>query len=127
VISAQVDASEVVDGLHQASRGLAESVERDLKGVAQKIQAEARAKHRYRNRTGSLRNATEALVHQYTLSAQIDDASAPHGKYIHDGTRRWSPDQFLQNAFDNNTDEIDEVVANAVEKDFEKAGFEVRK
>jgi len=95
--------------------GLAEA----LKTASTLISNEAKSNHRYRSRSGNLKRATKTKSTKESIQAYIDEAMARYGKYIHNGSRSWAPDEFVEDAIKNNLDKIDRLIADSIDKKLE--------
>lgn len=73
--------------------------------------------HRYNHRTKNLRDATKMegkLLSKKGLVLKVDLKKAKYGKYIIEGFKSWSPDPFLDTAYDKNKEWIYERIDRAL-------------
>ena len=87
-----------------------------LKRVASEIAEEAKASHRYRNRTGNLTRSVRYWVKkaEQKMAVYASESQAPYAKYVIGGHRTWAPDPFIEAAFARNKDWIDDQFRKAI-------------
>lgn len=79
----------------------------------------AQKHHRYKHRTGNLKNATRFWVNKAKARVRlyISEEQADYGKYVHEGHGTWKEDRFIDNAILKNQDyinsEMNEAIAEA--------------
>lgn len=76
-------------------------------------EAEARANHRFKNRTGNLESniLSETVKTENGVDSKLyihDRAS--YGVYVHDGHRSWEPDPFIREPFFKFVEKIDNEI-----------------
>ena len=59
--------------------------------------------------TGNLRNS---ITHKVSDDTLIVGTNVNYAIYVHEGTRRMSPNRFLRNAFERNEDQIVKYIQN---------------
>lgn len=82
--------------------------------VANFLESYARSHHRYTNRTGNLKKSTYFDVANEYIKGYINGAN--YGKYIIQGFKKWAPDDFLNEAVNNNLDKIDAMIQKELDK-----------
>jgi HK97 gp10 family phage protein len=92
------------------------AIDRALTKIALIIEKEAKYNHKYRSRTGNLTRATQVRRIKDSIQAFINDTQAKYGKYVHDGTSKWSPDPFIDNAIKNNRTLIEKIIVEELDK-----------
>ena len=100
------------------NKALASHIYRAMKKIAPEIALEAKASHRYKNRTGNLTRSTKWWVRKAELRFAVyaSQAMAPYSKYIIGGTRHWAPDPYIEAAFQRNQSYIDSELSKAVQQ-----------
>lgn len=122
-IEFRVDLSDVEDGFRKLERNLRKNITEGLTIATDKAISEAKSKHRFVTRSGTLLNSLLNQTRGYTAKAVISDAIAPYGKYIHEGHRSWAPDPFLEDAFKKHEVDIVREVEDQIDSVIKKAGF----
>lgn len=89
-----------------------------LDKLAKEVQTEARQEHRYESKTHNLERATKVKTVKGQAQIYIDKVMAPYGQFIHDGTKKWEEDPFIEDALDKVLDGADEKIAQEIEKRF---------
>ena len=100
-----------------------ERVEKAQKEAAKVIQTEARRRHRYTRRSGTLERAVQSEIVRDIAKVYVSDAMAPYAQSIHDGFRTWSADPFLYEALKRKESDIKKLVDKAVSEAIKKTGF----
>ena len=118
-----VDTSQAVSGLTQLGRSLKEEVKVAGQKVGDRLERQARTRHRYRSRTGNLLSATQSETVGTVTTLYIDPARAPYGRYVHDGANSWAPDTFVYDAAEGNEPDIEDQYERAFDEAIQKAGF----
>ena len=89
-----------------------------------KVAKDAKIHHRFKSRTGTLKNAIKSVREEYGASVYVDESLADYGKYIHDGFGTWAPDKFLDEALADNEQKIVRDVEKAISKEIRKEGLQ---
>jgi len=106
-----------VDDLSEEAR---EDLKLDLEAIADSIVEDARSHHRFESQTGALEASVNAEATEDTIRAWLDVSVAPYAVYIHDGTRKWVSDPFLEKAFTAHMPEVNEAIERATMKTLER-------
>jgi hypothetical protein len=93
-----------------------QAIDITLDRLGPKIAQEAKNIHRYKSQTGNLERATKYNKSKNGAKIYIDDVKAKYGKYIHDGFKKWAPDQFIDKAVDNNMELIEITLADEIDR-----------
>jgi hypothetical protein len=124
MISIETNADEVAADFNTLAATLESTVVNDgIEPFLKSVQVESKRHHRFHARTGKLTRSVKISADNDGGSIYIDDASAPYGKYIHDGTRRWSADPFVQSAYESKQRDLDVAVDRALDNAITKAGL----
>lgn len=123
MISASIDATQVIANLKNVSKYITEEVNKALEVLLPKIQAYARKNHRFRTRTGKLESSIMQDVRNIIGDIYINEAIAPYGKYVHEGHGKWAPDKFIYDAVNVFSIEIKRELEQAVNRATLRAGF----
>jgi hypothetical protein len=125
VLSITADTKSVERALEHLSADLEKTVvEQAVYPYLQSVQATAKLHHRYTRRTGKLSNAVVVVRNEHGGEVGINDASAPYGKYVHEGFKTWAPDKFLDDAAESNEHLLDTLVNKAAGEAIKKAGLQ---
>lgn len=88
----------------------------DLSEIADKITNRARTNHRYTNRTGNLQRATKYQTVKSMAKIYIDETMAKYGSIIHDGSKYNPPDEFIDEAVEYYSKEIEDSIVKKIEE-----------
>jgi len=112
----------VADGFNKLSATLEPAIVRaGIQPFLKSVQVEAQRRHRYHRRTGKLGRAVKISYNESGGDIYIDDASAPYGKYVHEGTRYWDSDPFLTDAYDRKSKDLDAALSRATDQAINQA------
>ena len=115
--------SDLGRGGKQLEKLLDKSIEKAQKEALKIVTRDARNKHRYTRRTGTLERAVGSEIVRDVARAYVSDSLAPYGVYVHQGTKHWAEDPFLTNALERNRKKITDLLDDAVEDAIKKSGF----
>ncbi|MCF8012576.1 MAG: hypothetical protein K9L56_15000 [Clostridiales bacterium] len=82
----------------------------------------AKNNHRYVSDTGKLKRNTKVKDNSkgdylnFNLELYVDEKEVYYGRYIIKGHRSWSPDNFLEKAYNKNENKINEIIRRSVNK-----------
>jgi len=85
--------------------------------VSNFLEAYARNHHRYQNQTGNLRKSTYFDVASNYIKGYVN--GAVYAPYIINGHRSWAPDDFINEAIQNNLEKIDAMIEKEINKELE--------
>jgi len=75
------------------------------------LERAAKTEHRYKSRTGNLRNATKAEIDlNKKIRLYVDEGKADYAKFVVNPRGTWKGDPFIDKAAENNNDEIMQVL-----------------
>jgi hypothetical protein len=112
-IAAMID--RMGDAMHDAVR-------REFKKFGRDVQDEAQRNHRYQIDSGNLVKSVryKGTPDERGVEIWADLGLAPYARRIHYGWGTWSPDKYLENAFNKYAsglgDRIQKAIARAIEK-----------
>ena len=96
-------------------------MKRAKRDIIKRLNDSIKENHRYQHDTRNLRKASYVkdktkLLGNINLRLGVDLSKAYYGKYIINGQRSWSPDPFVDRAWDDNKDWVVWRLNKAVEK-----------
>lgn len=109
----------------EAASGFPSSIDKylleELEVPASNTQDTAKRVHKYNNKTGYLSDNTyvKASRGEGKIGTRLEgyiDASARYGEYVIKGHGKWSPDPFIEKAFESNSQSIDRAIDFALNK-----------
>ena len=107
----------VVDHTSEYKHAMNEAVTRALEACGIFLEGEAKDELENSPRridTGNLRNS---ITHKVSDDTLIVGTNVNYSVYVHEGTRRMSPNRFLRNAFEGNEDQIVKYIQNELKDD----------
>jgi hypothetical protein len=108
--------------LENLGRSITTAASKQIKQEMSEIVRTAKKDHRYTHRTRNLEKSTltNDAMPPLTAEGHLDDGIAFYGKFIHQGFRTWSPDQFLYNALDQRKEQVQHNIEMAIEEAIRK-------
>lgn len=98
-----------------------EAIERAIKGaqseVGRLISDYAKTHHRYTRRTGRLARATQYRTSRDITEVFINQAMAKYGSRIHEGSKGWGADPFIDEAVNANKHKIEQIVDRHLQRE----------
>ena len=97
-------------GVFKAAKG--EEIARAMESVGLFLEGEAADELENDPRrvdTGRLKNS---ITHSSDETGTAVGTNVEYGIYVHEGTRRMTPNRFLKNAFERNLDQVKEYIIN---------------
>ena len=102
----------VADNTKEIEHAIDAAVAKALEAVGIFLEGEAKDELENSPRridTGNLRNS---ITHKVSEDEVIIGTNSSYGIYVHEGTRRMSPNRFLRNAIERNEDQIVKYIEN---------------
>lgn len=87
-----------------------------LQDLAIEVQKKAQIEHRYTSRTHNLERSVKVNTIKGQAKIYIDKVKAPYGQFVHDGTKKWEADPFIEDALEEVLNGADEKIALEIEK-----------
>lgn len=126
MVEVKVDAKGTIRAIGELIKQLPNSSAVGVNDLAKYAAGIARVRHRYNNRTGNLSHSVRIRRKKYESSIYIDEARAPYGVYVHNGTRRWAPDRYIPEAIEIAMNDAQIFMAKALNKVIRKLGLSGR-
>lgn len=83
-----------------------DAIQRILTRGINRMEDYAKSNHRFTSRTGTLVSSIRSDIYNLSGRIYIDDFLCSYGKFVHNGQRSWSPDQFIYDAYNALSDDI---------------------
>lgn len=91
------------------------------KEIGSRLVKDAKIKHRYQTRSGTLDSAIKQKGDvTEELQVYIDGLVADYGKYIYYGHGTWKADKFLEEVLDDDAEWVIDKIKDAINKAIEK-------
>ena len=106
----------IINHRDEVEQAMNQALERALEGVGIFVESEAKDELENDPRridTGNLRNSITHDVVESEQSVYVG-TNVEYGIYVHEGTVRMSPNRFLKNAVERNTDQIKDYIKDAL-------------
>lgn len=109
----------------KAPREFTKEVRKEMKQSMEDVAARANMFHRFTTRSGNLERSVKTKVSNsgFTGTIRLEPGIASYGKYIHEGFKRWKPDQFLYSSFEKLKPEIIKNLQDGIMRGFRKVGL----
>lgn len=114
-MSVQIDDRETIEFITNLPKAMEDSINEAVSITAQKTASYAKTNHRFKSRTGKLLSAIGVKSKDLGYDLTIDN-KAQYGLYVHTGHGSWAPDEFMFNAADALSDELDKQLDKAVDQ-----------
>lgn len=109
----QVNISVMIDS---DKKSIELGIEESYKEIGLLITEYAKNHHRYKNRSGKLTDSIAYNLGKQVVNCYIDDSKAPYGKFIYFGFKSWLPDKFIEEAINNNLQNITDIITKNIDR-----------